>query len=479
MTKINFSLSGGLSPAQIKDLHGAVLRVLGTTGLACAHRPTADVVTAEGGVRYEAGRLKFAPELVEATIEQVRTIGRQQQSQPRLSVTGPYNCFNIIDLDTNAVRATTAADVVPMLKLVGSFNTWGPAPVYPGDLDPRLQVLWLEKTCLETTAGLGGLMTSHDPDIIRWLGRLYAAARKRYWLSLQFVISPLRLDHLALELFWQFKDDPLVTVHADMYPIPVGGMTAPLTAPGLLAQSIAESLGGWIVADRMNLITTGQRLPMRVDFGDMRDMTMGYSLPENVMLQVLARQVAEHFGGYLLDSIYLNSNAKRADSFAAVDRTAQMVLLGLAGFRQFYMGAGQLSMDEVFSPAQFVIDLEIGRYVQRLLDGIPWSGDAETIAETIEEGAAEGNFLTHPSTLDALPTFFDSQLFRRDNVGHWRSEGEPSVEQKAVARAREIIDSYRFSLDAALQEELDRVFSEACRALGLNPAGQLRGTDGL
>ncbi|NIR02148.1 MAG: hypothetical protein GTN78_18460, partial [Gemmatimonadales bacterium] len=97
-----------------------------------------------------------------------------------------------------------------------------------------------------------------------------------------------------------------------------------------------------------------------------------------------------------------------------------MLMLGLAGFRHFYMGAGQMSMDEIFSPAQFIIDMEIGRYVQHVLDGMKWSGSSEEIAEAVAEGVAEGNYLTHPTTLESLPDFFDSWLFRRDNVGRWR-----------------------------------------------------------
>jgi len=249
-------------------------------------------------------------------------------------------------------------------------------------------------------------------------------------------------------------------------------MTAPLTTTGLLAQTIAESLGGWIVADRLGLVGPDTLLPVRADFGDMRDMTVAYSLPENVMIQVLLRDLAEHFGGYRLDFIYLNTNAKRADSFAAVDRMAYLLMLGLAGFRDFYMGADQMSMDEIFSPAQFIIDMEIGRYVQHILDGMPWGGDRDTIAQAVAEGAAEGNFMTHPTTLEALRGVSDSQLFRRDNVGRWRAAGSPTIEQKALVTAREAIASYEHTLAPPAQQELDAIFAKACAKLGVDAGSQ-------
>ncbi|MBN1458769.1 MAG: trimethylamine methyltransferase family protein, partial [Armatimonadetes bacterium] len=467
MAHIHFSLEGGLSPSQIDDVHQAVLRILADTGMACEHRPTIDTVTAEPGVTFQDGRIRFAPETVEGAIERVRQIGRRRTPEDRVRVTTAWTCFNVIDMATDQIRPSTAADCVDMLKLAASCNESGPPPVYPCDLDERIQVLWLEKACLETKKGLGGAMITHQPEALRWIGRLHEAAGKRYTAAIQFVISPLRLDHLALELFSQFRDDPLVNLQASICPIPTGGLTAPLNPEGLLAQGLAESIGGWIVADRLGLADPDTVLPVRTDFGDMRDMTMAYSAPENVMLQVLLRDLSEHFAGYRLDFLYLNTNAKRPDAFCAMDRMAYMLMLGLAGFRHFFMGAGQLSMDEVFSPAQFVIDMEMGRYVQRVLDGLSWKADANTIATAVAEGIAEGSFLAHSTTLDALGEFFNSRLFRRDNLGQWRAAGCPTIEQKAVAQARQMIDSSEEALEPKVQRKLDELFDEACRELGV------------
>ena len=477
MDKIGFSLNGGLSREQVEAIHKAVLRILAGVGFGCKHKQTIEAVTASKGITHQGGRFRFTPSLVNESIERLRAIGRQRKPRERLEVATAWTCFNVVDMQTNAVRASTAADVVQMLKLAAAFNKSGPPPVYPCDLDERIQVLWLEKACLEHTAGLGGAMVSHDPEAVRWLGELYAAAGKRYVLGLHVVISPLQFDDLALDLLWQFKDHLKIGVRANICPIPIGGMTAPLAPEGLLAQSLAESIGSWIAADRLDMLgenntLTPDPLPVRVDFGDMRHLTVAYSLPENVMIQVLLRDLAEHFAGYKPDSIYLDTNAKRPDSHAVVDRMAYMLILGLAGYRRFWLGAGQLSMDEIFSPAQFIIDMEIGRYVQRILDGLPWQGDPAQIARTVAEGVEEGNFLTHDTTLDALPTMFESQLFRGTNVGQWRDAGEPTIEGLALARAQEAIDSYSFRLDATAQARLDSVFAEACRAVGVKVARQ-------
>lgn len=472
MDRIQFSLSGGLSPHQLALLHDAVLKILDEIGLACEHAKTVEVATAGEGIRYQDGRLRFSPDLVIATIAQTRLAGKQHRATDRVRVTAPWNCFNVIDMHTDQVRASTATDCVDMLKLVASFNEGGPPPVYTCDLDQRIQVLWMEKTCLELAPGFGAALVSHDPDTIRWIGAMYAATGRRYQVGYQYVVSPLHLDEAVLDLYWQFKDDPQATVRPSLCPIPVGGLTAPLTTSGLLAQGLAESFGGLIVAQRLGIAGPETLPALRVDLGDMRDLTVGYSLPENVMVQVLLRDAAEHFCGFRKDDIYLNTNAKRPDGFAAVDRMGYMLLLGLAGFRHFHLGAGQMSMDEIFSPAQFIIDMEIGRYVQQVLDGITWSGDAAAIAADVVEGLADGSFLALPSTVAMLPELFDSMLFRRSNVGQWRAAGEPTLEQLGLARAKQAIASYRYELDPAVQRELDRVSAEACRALGVDLSGQ-------
>ncbi len=472
MERIDFRLSGGLSPAHLSTMHEAVVKVLEETGLECQHQPTIDALTSQPGVRFEAGRLKFSRDLIEETIAGARAAGKKRKPEERLRVSAPWNCFNIIDMESGEIRPSTAADAVEMLKLVASCNDSGPAPVYPCDLDDRIQILWLEKACLENTAGFGGEILTHDLETIKWLGEMYQVVGRRYQLSMQVTISPLRLDHLALETYWRLKDDDLVTPGLSLCPIPVGGLTAPYFPSGLLVQGVAESLGGLIVTRLLGAVPPDTWLSLRVDFGDMRDMTVAYSLPENVMIQVLLRDAAEHFSGFRHDTIYLNTNAKQPDAFAAVDRMAYLMMLALAGYRHFCLGAGQLSMDEVFSPAQFILDNEMARYVERVLGGLPWEGDAEAIAGVIAEGAAEGNFLAHDTTLEALPDMFDSLLFRRSNIDRWRSDGGRTIVEEALDRARAAIADYEFRLEDSVQAELDATFEKACRSLGVDPKTQ-------
>jgi len=252
--------------------------------------------------------------------------------------------------------------------------------------------------------------------------------------------------------------------------MPISGTTAPFFPSGLLAQGLSENLAALILAQGLGLVSSETHPVLRVDYCDPRYLTVAYSLPDNMMIQVLLNDLSEYFTGQRRDHIYLHTNSKLVNASAGADRMAHVLFLGLAGVRSF--GGGQLSGDEVFSPVQFVIDVEIGRYVQRVLEGLSWEEDADCLAQIVGEGVAAGDFLTHPTTIDHLHGVFDSPLFQRDSVGQWMAAGKPRIEELARAKARAAIASYRFQRPPDQQATLNAVFADACRTLGVDLTSQ-------
>jgi trimethylamine:corrinoid methyltransferase-like protein len=144
-----------------------------------------------------------------------------------------------------------------------------------------------------------------------------------------------------------------------------------------------------------------------------------------------------------------------------MEKTSWVVVHALGGFRDFWFGAGQLSMDEVFSPAQFVIDLELGRWATRLIRGVAWDDEPGAAARVIAEAAPDGDYLTHESTIGALGDLHESGLFPRTSVAQWREAGEPDLRVRAVAKAKALIASHDYRLDGRVQAELDRLWAKA------------------
>jgi trimethylamine:corrinoid methyltransferase-like protein len=88
--------------------------------------------------------------------------------------------------------------------------------------------------------------------------------------------------------------------------------------------------------------------------------------------------------------------AKRPGVQAAAEKGASAVVGALAGSSSF-MGAGTLSLDEVFSPEQLAIDREIADYALRVAQGFEFDADKLSV-EIIAACAEDGAFLAHDST---------------------------------------------------------------------------------
>jgi len=463
MRRIHFNLQGGLSANDLRKVHGEVLRVLQRVGMECPHARTLEAAAGTPGVRVAGTRIHFKPDFIE---ELAATARRENPGEPlgdEVTISGPWNCLNIIDLENGAVRPSTAADVRQMFKLVHAAQAGGICPVYPHDLPPALQVLYLEKTGLELTETNGSQLEFSDAETLESAIAMYRAAGRLYHLYVQFPISPLRTNALGFEQIWNYKDREDMRVSALAAPIPQAGLTAPLFMPGGLVQAAAEALAAYAL---VRIIGQG-RIPchpqFRLDLFDMRDQTTVYASPDHILTQLLLKQVYEFYYGRPKPGHFLQCNARRCDAQAVLERTAYLLTLAFAGERRFCLGAGQLCMDEVFSPALFVIDQEIARFLTHLVRGISWDEREGKASETIAEVGPGGEFLSHQTTLETFRDLFNSSLFRRMGVNKWRAAGEPSVETQAIARAKELIASHSYALPARAQAEIDRIYAEAER----------------
>ncbi|MHC4479386.1 MAG: trimethylamine methyltransferase family protein, partial [Planctomycetota bacterium] len=337
------------------------------------------------------------------------------------------------------------------------------SPVYPTDVEPRLQVLALEKAGLELTESNGSMLEFSDHEMLEFAIRMHAAAGRKYHISVQFPISPLRVNPSALETIWRYKDRDDVELTAAASPIPQAGATAPLFMPGALVQGTAEAIGTYIlirlIAEKPLNCSPGYR----IDLFDLKTTVTVYGSPLYILYQLCLKDLWEFYYGAPMRRHFLQSMAKRCDAQAMMERTAWMLTMALAGFRHFWLGAGQLSMDEVFSPVMFVVDYEIARYVTRIIQGLDYDERPDASYEAIAEGVAAGNYFIHESTLANMRQDFQSDIFPRLRVNAWREAGEPCWREKAREKARELIASHQFRLHPDVQKDVDAIYEEAVK----------------
>ncbi|MEK7474991.1 MAG: trimethylamine methyltransferase family protein [Candidatus Coatesbacteria bacterium] len=472
MKRIRYELAGGPDARDLEAVRGQVLEVLEKVGVDCPHERTLNRLAGDTGIRVDGSRVYFAPSLVDATIEAFRRAGPQRAVPDEVTIGGPWNCFNIEDMETGRVRASTSRDVREMFKLLyaagggpvmlGAVRGGPVSPVFPADIPGPLQVLYVEKAGIELTRTTGSLLEFGDERMEEIAIEMHKAAGRRYRMMVEFPISPLRFNPRGLDKIWTYRDRTDIDLYAAAAPIPQAGATAPRVLPGGIVQSVAETYAGAITVDR---ITEG-RIPVRPEFrleiSDLRTMTTAFGgAPEYLVTQMAMRDVYRYFTGNPRIECCFQTNAKRCDLQAMMEKTSWVVVHALGGFRDFWFGAGQLSMDEVFSPAQFVIDLELGRYAARLVRGVAWDDEPGAAFRVIAEAAPGGDYLTHDSTMGALGDLHESDLFPRTSVAQWREAGEPDLRDRAIAKAKALIAGHDHRLDERVQRELDRLWAKA------------------
>lgn len=450
-----------LSSSELERILDDALWVLEHVGVECAHRAVAARLAEATGATCIGGRVRLPAANVRDRLERNRSL-REVPCEGEISFTlgGCWAGLNYCDPETGEVRPASSDEAAQMTRLWDARGLSGVVPLVPGDVPQELVSLFAERLALINSRHLGGLLPVRDPEEVRFLIDMNLAAGRRYHLLEQVGISPLRFNSGGLEMALQFLDDPEVDVSL-AGSIPIAGVTCPLDPKGALVQSVAEALAHDMLCSALGV--RGGGIGLRIEPFDFRYSTIVLGSPEWCLYRVLVVQMTGHLTGSCPRGGMFRSTAKRPDAQAACERTASVLWQALLGARHF--GAvGQLSVDEVFSPQQAVLDREILSYVERLIKGLDLEVAAEDPVSLIQEGVREASFVSLADTSSRFREFYwFPELFHHWNVGRWRVEGEPSVLREAWARAKEEIAESTFQLQEDQKKAIERIFEKAKR----------------
>jgi trimethylamine:corrinoid methyltransferase-like protein len=145
---------------------------------------------------------------------------------------------------------------------------------------------------------------------------------------------------------------------------------------------------------------------------------------------------------------------------AAAEKSSLMTAGALMGTRRF-SGVGGLSLDEVFSAEQFLIDCEIRDHVQRLVDGLTFGDEMYDWVKEVQAGV-EDSFLAVDSTVARYrQVYWFPQLFDR---GPWAGPGHDQTARRreyAKAVVRQRIAQHDYELDSHKRQEIYHVWRHA------------------
>jgi trimethylamine:corrinoid methyltransferase-like protein len=276
-----------------------------------------------------------------------------------------------------------------------------------------------------------------------------------------YIPTPLRLGGESLAVVMACLDQlDAISVSS----MPATGLSAPVQPFGALALAAAEVIGGMIVVK----ILTGKPVTCSVNIfpGDLREGSMVFGSPENLQYQMLCADF-NRFYGWPGESGPGNFHvmAKTPDGQSAAEKAAIMMLGASLGARHFSC-AGTLSLDEIFSAEQLLLDCEIRDWVQQAVHGVSLGEDEcpDWLAE-IHLGVKR-NFMDLDSTLDHYQDhIWYPRRFTRKAIGPWLEDGQPKLSQRFQQEAKMRIARHNFELDPARRREIERIYAAAEKAI--------------
>jgi len=307
------------------------------------------------------------------------------------------------------------------------------------------------------------------------LGELIAGSKEAYrerpFINFGYcsIVSPLTMDFDSTEMLMFYAEND-VTAYGTI--APMGGLSTPLSLPGMLTLMNAEWLAAATLA-QMSKPGTAQIYNFLPVFADMRDGAYAPGAIEIGMMNAAVCQMARFYnvpaGGYLG-----LTNAKVADAQAGFEKGMSPLLGALSGVDFIVMGGLQDALMS-FDFGQAAIDDEIALMIKRVRDGFGFSKESASLDEIKATGPA-GMFAANPQTLERmrsatlLPELADRKLREQ-----WEREGASTIHQRAMNKALEILSTPNSAaLDPAVDERVRAQFEGLVAGDSVVPEGWKR-----
>ncbi len=457
-----------LDEATLDRMHEAALRMLEKTGMLVEHEEIQAQIIKRKGFTLAEGRVRISPDRVEELAREFRANAApepERESEPRLTLGTDTRASFIVEKDSRTLRPMNRQDVVDSAKLVGALRergVFGSTTGIPMDLPVPLRPLEQYLIAAEYSPEGGVSNDVNDvftAGIIREMDKVYGRGFSRAVWSL----SPLVLGGPELNVLWHYRDEIEGFYAGSM---PSMGMSGPCDPIGVFTVGVAECLGGAVILHEL-LPGRWAAIGPHPEPADMATGAMVFGTPEWELLDLMHRDVYSYYGqGH--GHKYIHTTSSVPGPQAAADHGGSMMLGMLYGYTHFGP-AGMLALDEVYSPAQLIIDLEIREHTKRVMQGA-WSGEGlelrdlpQVVDEVIKEG---GLFAGHETTaVNMRKQYYRSRAIPRLNRAQWEAAGSPEEARQAQAEADRLVAAYNYRAPEKTLKELRAIYEKAKKKL--------------
>lgn len=452
---------------ELQRIADAGARILAQLGLRVLH-PQVREAAGRRGLRVRGDRVFPDRRAIAECAQQARAEGRAHQAdEPEAGGLKLYTCqypSYVHDLDTDTVVPFTTARLIEAAKLVDVLapeGVIGGAPGIPSDapqyLRPLLQYKIQAEHCRHGRTPVDGRWARTVPyvmDMAEALGRPIRSLPV-------YVASPLTIGAESLECVMRLRGRLDYVWTSNMSS---AGGSAPIRLADALALAVGEVMGSAIVLRAVTDLPVGWSV--RVCAFDLRGMAMSFGGPEDLLFHWACDELNAFCHGRQpgRPGGQMRTQAKLPGPQASAEKMAGIAAGALIGSRSFD-GAGTLSLDEVFSAEQLVVDCELRDHVQRLIAGVETDCDPQACAAEVAAGV-DGGFMTLDSTLSRYrDIYWLPKFFERRSLAGWLGAGSPDMRARAKQRVRDLVRQHQYELDPPLQREIDRIYRAAAREL--------------
>ena len=462
-----------MSSVEVGLIHQSVLKILGEMGMEIQNRRLLEVL-AEFGLRVDldSERVYFSSSLVERFIAEADKHD-WENTHPRVGGSaGVYEGLyhdpalgELVPWTEEALAFYFAlARHLPHIDGASMLGCRLPVP-------PALEPLYERYYCWKYGASDSGSI--HRDELCPYILELYQVLADERGVELAqvfnggvYVVPCLKLGrHEAYQVIYFWERGLRVSIGGGMAAM---GATAPVTLAGAVTLNLAEQLALRI----LNWALYGDKrlhLGSSISVMDMRTTIRPFGRPEMAIANVLTAQMARYYGASFSGHAAL-TDAKLPSTEAGAQKMLSGIPTLLAG-GSLRVDAGLLSIDEVFSPIQMILDNEMMSALQHFVHEFQIT--EETIGlDTILEVGPGGHYI---DTLHTVRHFREEHwnpvIWSRQMLRAWL-EGDRLLD---ADRAREVAlevqaDVQRCGLEhigmsESLEREVLRVIRQAEQAL--------------
>lgn len=441
----------------VQAIRGATVEVLERTGIEVRSTSLLKQLGAAGAIiDEEDGRARFPREVQEGALALVPDDLPLASREPGLDLlldgTRGYlgvdgNAAEVVDLETDLRRASRKDDVATATRIGDALPQIGYIwqPAVSREMPVPSEPLHNLEANLNNTGKHIVMMTAVTPEQAGASSEMAAIAaggeqalKDRPILSaFQCSVSPLVYDGGPLAAAVEFAR---CGVPSGFMVMPILGATSPITRAGTLVISNAEVVGG-VIAHQLLAPAARTFYASCATTMDLWSGAANCGGPEDLVFQMANAQLARTYGLKSMVGTFA-TGSKTSDWQGGVENALSGFASWISGV-DMASGAGLLYAARVFSHAQLVLDAELWDLLISTSEGAgTW--DAEALAvDVIDAVKPGGHFLDQDHTLTHMREVWQSKMFDRGNWEDWEANGRPASKARAVARAKELIETHQ------------------------------------